>query len=135
MLPVFYPIFDSAQWFDRLLPLGIKLAQLRIKDKSKQDIRAEIARAMMVSRRYDCQLIVNDYWDIAIDLGCLEDHQLFRSDRPGNLARHARSVGGDAAFDHAGFALNQRSALDVALDLAVNVEVDRRADVAGDRHV
>jgi thiamine-phosphate pyrophosphorylase len=32
-LPRFYPIFDSADWIARMLPLGVKLVQLRIKDR------------------------------------------------------------------------------------------------------
>ena len=30
----FYPIFDSADWLARMLPLGVKLVQLRVKDRS-----------------------------------------------------------------------------------------------------
>ncbi len=70
MLPVFYPIFDSTDWLDRLLPLGVKLVQLRIKDESPETVKREIVRAQELTRRYDCQLIVNDYWREAIELGC-----------------------------------------------------------------
>ena len=31
-LPKFYPIFDSSDWLVKLLPLGIKLVQIRIKE-------------------------------------------------------------------------------------------------------
>ena len=34
----FYPIFDTSEWLKRLLPIGIKFVQLRIKDKSKKEI-------------------------------------------------------------------------------------------------
>nr|WP_323782905.1 thiamine phosphate synthase [Amylibacter sp.] len=66
----FYPIFDSADWLERLVPLGIKLVQLRIKDASPAEIRDHIWRAKLVCAAYDCTLIVNDYWQIAIDEGC-----------------------------------------------------------------
>lgn len=66
----FYPIFDSADWLERLVPLGIKLVQLRIKDASPAEIRDHIWRAKLVCAAYDCRLIVNDYWQIAIDEGC-----------------------------------------------------------------
>ena len=44
-LPRFYPIFDSADWLRRLLPLGIRLVQLRIKELEGDALRAEIAQA------------------------------------------------------------------------------------------
>lgn len=66
----FYPIFDSADWLERLVPLGIKLVQLRIKDASPNDIRDHIRRAKSVCSKHDCTLIINDYWQIAIDEGC-----------------------------------------------------------------
>ena len=34
-LPRFYPIFDDVAWLRRMLPLGVKLVQLRIKDSRK----------------------------------------------------------------------------------------------------
>lgn len=69
-LDPFYPIFDSAAWLERLLPLGIKLVQLRIKDSDEAALRAEIRRAREICAQHRCRLIVNDYWRIAIDEGC-----------------------------------------------------------------
>ncbi len=66
----FYPIFDSAAWLERLLPTGIKLVQLRIKDRSAEDTLAEIVRARQLCEVHHCQLIVNDHWQAAIDAGC-----------------------------------------------------------------
>jgi len=66
----FYPIFDSADWLERLVPHGIKLVQLRVKDKSIDDLKIEITRSMKVCAKHNCQLIVNDYWQLAIELGC-----------------------------------------------------------------
>jgi thiamine-phosphate pyrophosphorylase len=66
----FYPIFDSAAWIERLVPLGIKLVQLRIKDADDQTIRAEISAAKEVCARTGTTLVINDYWQAAIDLGC-----------------------------------------------------------------
>ncbi|KAB2690867.1 thiamine phosphate synthase [Brucella pseudogrignonensis] len=68
-LDPFYPIFDSASWCERMVPLGIKLVQLRIKDKNDAELRAEIRAAREICARYDCQLIVNDYWKLAIEEG------------------------------------------------------------------
>jgi thiamine-phosphate pyrophosphorylase len=66
----FYPIFDSAAWIERLVPLGIKLVQLRIKDADDQTIRTEISAAKKVCARTGTTLVINDYWQAAIDLGC-----------------------------------------------------------------
>ena len=66
----FYPIVDNADWISRLVPLGIKLVQLRAKDMDNAQIRAEVISARETCRSHNCQLIVNDYWQIAIDEGC-----------------------------------------------------------------
>ena len=69
-LDPFYPIFDSSEMLARMLPFGIKLVQLRIKDKSDDGLREEIASARDLAAGYGCQLVVNDYWQIVIELGC-----------------------------------------------------------------
>jgi len=66
----FYPIFDSADWIERLVPLGIKLVQLRIKDVSSDVLKDHIQRAKAICERHGCTLIINDYWQAAIDAGC-----------------------------------------------------------------
>jgi thiamine-phosphate pyrophosphorylase len=66
----FYPIFDSSDWLRRVLPLGVKLVQLRVKDLDEAAARREIRRAKVLCRDAGCQLIVNDYWRLAIDEGC-----------------------------------------------------------------
>jgi thiamine-phosphate pyrophosphorylase len=69
-LDPFYLIVDSADWITRLVPLGVKLVQLRVKDRSEADLRHEIRRARAICAEYRCQLIVNDYWQLAIEEGC-----------------------------------------------------------------
>lgn len=69
-LDPFYLIVDRASWLPRLLPQGVKLVQLRAKDMDEAELRREIATAREVCARYGAQLIVNDYWKLAIDLGC-----------------------------------------------------------------
>ncbi|KNG93284.1 thiamine phosphate synthase [Pseudaestuariivita atlantica] len=66
----FYPIFDSADWIARMLPLGVKLVQLRVKDQPDDVLRAEIIRARDLCREAGAQLVVNDHWQMALDLGC-----------------------------------------------------------------
>ena len=69
-LDPFYPIVDDCTWLTRLLPLGVKLVQLRIKDRSESELRNQISNAKALCERHLCQLIVNDYWNLAIELGC-----------------------------------------------------------------
>ncbi len=66
----FYPIFDSADWLERLVPLGIKLVQLRIKDASATQLRDHIRRSKAVCQDHDCTLVINDHWHAAIEEGC-----------------------------------------------------------------
>ncbi|UXX83224.1 thiamine phosphate synthase [Roseovarius pelagicus] len=66
----FYPIFDDVAWLRRMLPLGIKLVQLRIKDQPQDALRAQILEARDLSRAHGAVLVVNDHWQLAIELGC-----------------------------------------------------------------
>jgi thiamine-phosphate pyrophosphorylase len=70
VLDPFYLIVDSAAWIARLLPCGVQLVQLRIKDKPDAVIRAEIKEARVLCEPHGAQLVVNDYWQQAIDAGC-----------------------------------------------------------------
>lgn len=69
-LDPFYPIFDSADWLERMLPLGVKLVQLRVKDRPETEVAREIARAKTLCADAGCVLVVNDYWKLAIAEGC-----------------------------------------------------------------
>ena len=69
MLPRVYPIVDSAAWVRRLAPAGIRLVQLRIKERTGQ-LPAQIAAARDLCRAAGIQLVVNDYWQQALELGC-----------------------------------------------------------------
>lgn len=66
----FYPIFDDVDWLWRMLPLGVKLVQLRIKDQPGQIVADQVAQARDLCREHGTTLIVNDYWQAAIDAGC-----------------------------------------------------------------
>lgn len=69
-LDPFYPIVDSAGWIRRLVPLGVRLVQLRIKNRREAILRAEIRKAKTICAAHGCQLIINDYWQLAIDEDC-----------------------------------------------------------------
>ena len=66
----FYPIFDSSDWLELTLPLGVKLVQLRIKSDDEDLLSEEIATARALCAEHSAQLIVNDHWQIAIEEGC-----------------------------------------------------------------
>lgn len=65
----FYPIVPDSAWAARIVPLGVKTLQLRIKDAPPEQVRAEISATMALCCHHNCTLIVNDYWREAIELG------------------------------------------------------------------
>ena len=69
-LPRFYPIFDDVTWLRRMLPLGVKLVQMRLKEKSQDELRAQLTKARDLCAVHEAVLVVNDHWQLAIDLGC-----------------------------------------------------------------
>ena len=70
ILPRVYPIVESAAWVRRLAPLGVRLVQLRIKELPLERVAAEIRAAQASCRAHGVQLIVNDYWQLALAAGC-----------------------------------------------------------------
>lgn len=69
VLDVFYPIVPDAGWARRLVPLGVKTIQLRYKGTDAREIRREIAETLELCIAHGCELIVNDHWQAAIDVG------------------------------------------------------------------
>ncbi|MBA4352894.1 MAG: thiamine phosphate synthase [Rhodobacter sp.] len=67
-LPRFYPVLPDAAMITRLVPLGVKLVQLRFKGDA-DDIPAQIATSLAVCTRHGAQLVVNDHWQAALDMG------------------------------------------------------------------
>lgn len=66
----FYPIFDSAAWLGRMLPLGVRLVQLRIKDMPADALLGQIAKAQSLCSTLRATLVVNDHWQEAIEARC-----------------------------------------------------------------
>tara|TARA_B100000780_G_scaffold24236_1_gene15435 strand:- start:3469 stop:4065 length:597 start_codon:yes stop_codon:yes gene_type:complete len=66
----FYPIFDHLDWLKRLLPLEVRLVQLRLKEVPQETLRPMIAAAQALCRDAGTTLVVNDHWQAAIDEGC-----------------------------------------------------------------
>lgn len=70
-----YPVVDSADWVNRLLTIGIKTIQLRLKQTDNAFLNAEIASAVDISHQHsDIQFFVNDHWRMAIDNGAYGVH-------------------------------------------------------------
>ena len=61
-----YPVVDSVEWIKKLVPLGIKTIQLRIKDKQDDEVENEIKEAITFCRKTSIRLFINDYWRIAV---------------------------------------------------------------------
>lgn len=66
---IFYPIVPDVTWLKRLVPLGVRTIQLRLKKAGEEEVRRQIGQSLEICIAHDCQLIVNDYWREAIALG------------------------------------------------------------------
>ncbi len=61
-----YPVVDSIEWIARLLDVGVRTIQLRIKDKPDEAVEGEIIDAIALGHRHQARLFINDYWRLAI---------------------------------------------------------------------
>lgn len=86
MLDRFYLVVDRVAWLPRLLPLGLKLVQLRLKNLDPEVRRAEFAEGIRLARAARATLVINDFWQDAIDLGAewvhLGQEDLMEADVP-----------------------------------------------------
>ena len=69
-----YPVVDSVEWIARLLPTGVNIIQLRVKHGTQENVRQQIKEAIALTKRTHCQLFINDYWELAIELGAFGVH-------------------------------------------------------------
>ena len=51
-------------------PHGVRLVQLRIKERTAAEVRTEIRAARSLCAAAGMQLIINDYWEAALAEGC-----------------------------------------------------------------
>jgi len=99
----FYPIVDSVAWVERLVALGARLIQLRIKQEPTEVIRNDVRAAKALCSAGRAQLVVNDYWQIALEEACDFVH-LGQGDLEGADIRALRKAGvqlGVSTHDHA----------------------------------
>jgi thiamine-phosphate pyrophosphorylase len=113
-LDPFYLIVDSAAWIGRLVPLGVKLVQLRIKEMDEPDLRSELRAAKAICADHDCELIVNDHWRLAIEEECDFIH----------LGQEDLAAANLAAIRRAGLKLGLSTHDHTELDIALAAEPD-----------
>lgn len=70
----FYPVVDSVAWVERLTALGVGTVQLRAKDLPYEEALPLVREALAVTDGTGTQLVVNDYWQAAIDAGAKHVH-------------------------------------------------------------
>ncbi len=61
-----YPIVDRAAWVERLLGLGVRTVQLRVKDMSGEEREHEVVRAIELGRQAGAAVYINDHWELAL---------------------------------------------------------------------
>jgi thiamine-phosphate pyrophosphorylase len=93
-LDTFYPIVPDFAWLERLVALGVRTIQLRLKDASGDVVRREIGASLELCASQGCQLIVNDYWREAMEQGAdfvhLGQEDLAGADVPAIQAKGVR---------------------------------------------
>lgn len=106
-----YPVVDTVEWIERLLSVGVRTLQLRIKDKSDLEVEPQIISAIALGRRYGARLFINDYWRLAIKHGAYGVHlgqeDLDRTDL--------------AAISHAGLRLGISTHDNMEMDRALSI--------------
>ncbi|TDR85398.1 thiamine phosphate synthase [Enterovirga rhinocerotis] len=63
----FYPVVDSVDWVRRLAALGVGTVQIRAKDLAPAAALALVREALAASAGTSTRLVVNDYWEAAIE--------------------------------------------------------------------
>lgn len=69
-----YPVVDSVAWLALVLEQGVTTAQLRIKDPSDPDLKQKVQQAIALGQEHGAQVFINDYWQLAIELGAYGVH-------------------------------------------------------------
>jgi len=114
MLDPFYLIVDHPRWLERLLPVGVRLVQLRMKDLPQAELRALVRQGRDLAQAHGAQLIVNDYWRLALEEGCDFVH----------LGQEDLAEADLAAIRAAGLKLGISTHDDAELDRALATEPD-----------
>jgi len=70
----FYPVVDTVDWVARLAKLGVGTVQLRAKDLAPDAALKVVREALSATRGTNTKLVVNDYWQAAIETGAQHLH-------------------------------------------------------------
>ena len=87
-----YPVVDRAAWMEKLLPLGIRTIQLRVKDLGNTMLEEEIRNAIRLAQRFHASLYINDHWQLALKHNAYGVH-LGQEDLPGADLRALAKAG------------------------------------------
>ena len=69
-----YAVVNSTDWLEKCLQQGIKTAQLRVKNKTQDELDGLIKHAVELGKQYNAQVFINDYWQLAIKHGAYGVH-------------------------------------------------------------
>ncbi len=72
--PGLYPVVPSTAWVRKMAVSGVRTVQLRIKEASSAKIATEIRAAVRCALSNGVRLLVNDYWEMAIEHGAWGVH-------------------------------------------------------------
>ena len=70
----FYPVVDTVDWVARLAKLGVGTVQLRAKDLAPDAALQVVREALAATQGTNTKLVVNDYWQAAIEAGAQHLH-------------------------------------------------------------
>jgi thiamine-phosphate pyrophosphorylase len=107
----FYPVVDSLAWLERLCALGVRTMQLRAKDLPPAQALALVRAAIVAAGD---RLVVNDYWQAAIEAGASHVH----------LGQEDLATADVAAIRRAGLTLGLSTHDDAELENALRHDPD-----------
>lgn len=68
-----YPVLDSEQWVSKVISMGVKTVQLRIKNK-EADLKQKIKDAVFYAKQAGARLFIDDHYQEAIEAGAYGVH-------------------------------------------------------------
>ena len=69
VFPKFYPIVPDITHLRDYIKWGVKFVQIRLKDKDISQVRYELCEAITLAKKNNVTLVVNDYWQEALEYG------------------------------------------------------------------
>ncbi len=87
----FYPVVPNSHWLEKLLKLGVRTLQLRVKELSGEALRQELARAVSLGEDHGARVFINDHWQLAMELGAYGVHLGQEDIQSANLAAIAQA--------------------------------------------